>query len=264
MEKLRERFRQSYAKTLLNGCPGQLRKDIDTGRVASRVMNLGTVIDQMVFGNRAYHTVSAVYKSGPRKGQPVESWTPDAKAEKDAAEERGNVAVLEKDVERMERAAGFVRSELMMRGINLASHDVRTQQKIEWVGADGILCAGTPDIIAFEADTTIDLKFGEECNPHRVRGMVWDMCWDIQGAAYLEAIGARNGTHCIARASDDCFVMVTLSPLSLSIGRERLAEARALWQRCSEANHWPWWEDATIDPPDYKLRQWQERKAKTS
>lgn len=257
-----EPFRQSYAKTLLNDCPGQLRKDIDNGRVASRQMNTGTVIDQMVFGNRAYHTVSAVYKSGARKGKPVDSWTPDAKAEKEAAEQRGQIAVLEKDVGRLEEAAGFVRSELKIRGIDLASDAVRTQGRMEWIGVDGVLCLGTPDIVVYDAQTTIDLKFGEECDPARLRQQIWDLCWDVQGAAYQEAIGSRNGTHAIARASYDCFVMVTLSALSLAIGRERLAQARSIWQGCLSSNEWPWWADTTVDPPEYKLRQWLEQKAK--
>jgi hypothetical protein len=219
----------------------------------------------MVFGERAYHTVGAAYKSGPRKGKPVDSWTPDAKAEKEAAEGRGQVAVLEKDVDRLESAAAFVRSELLIRGIDLTDkRTVKTQQRIEWIGADGVECIGTPDIVCTESDVTVDLKFGQECNPDRLRGMIWDMCWDVQGAAYQEATGARSGTHCIARASDHCFVMVTLSPLSLSIGRERLAEARAIWQECCSQNHWPWWKDTTADPPDWALSRWREGRAKKS
>lgn len=256
------RFRQSYSKTLLNGCPGELKAMLDARRRASTVMDRGSVVDQLVFGRGNYHVITAKYKSGPRKGEPVESWTPDAKAEQDALAD-GRPCVFAKEEETLKAAAGRVRYELLQRGIDLESPDVVSQEEVTWLGRDGTPMTGTPDIVVRNAQLTVDLKYGEEINPHALRRLIWSMCWDIQGAAYQEAYGFKGGTHAIARANAHCFVMVTLSPLALRVGHERLDHARSIWRECIINGEWPWWKDCTVDPPQHELDRWYARRAES-
>lgn len=252
-------FRQSFSKTLLYGCPGELHQQLMHGRTETHAMTLGTVVDRLALsGKRDYHVISATYKSGPRKGRPVDSWTPDAKAEKDALGD-DRVCLLAKDVERVEAAAKMVRRELLARGVDLDDPETVTQETVTWTGRDGTKCEGTPDIVCRSKSITIDLKYGEECNPKALRRLIWNMCWDVQGAAYQEAYGFRGGTHCIARATDSCFVMVTLTPFWLSIGHDRLDAARATWNKCLATDQWPWWEDCTVDPPEFEVERWMSR-----
>lgn len=254
-------FHQSYAKDLLNGCPGQLAERLRHGK-PNHAMTLGTVVDQLALsGRRDYHVIKATYKSGKRKGEPVSSWTPDALKEKLEVEDAGDgrVVLLQKDVARVEAAAARVRSELLKRGIDLTSPECIVQKTVTWVGRDGVKCEGTPDIVERAEEMTVDLKYGEECDPRALRRMIWNMCWDVQGSAYQEAYAFRSGKHCIARASDSCFVMVTLTPFALSIGHDRLDHARRIWRQCVRDDAWPWWEDCTVDPPDFEVERWMAR-----
>lgn len=244
------RFRQSYSSTLLNGCPGQLYEDLRNGRNQTRRMTLGSAVDQLVFGKRAFHVITSTYKSGKRKGEPVSSWTPDALAEKEALPD-DHVCVFARDVPKLEQAAQRVRLELLKRGVDLTSPDVICQQQVTWTGRDGTPMQGEPDIVVRDQQWTIDLKYGDECDPRKLRRMIWDMCWDVQGAAYQEAYGFHGGRHSIARASDSCFVMVHLSEKALRTGHDRLDAAREIWNRCLREDSWPWWDDCTVDPPEW-------------
>jgi hypothetical protein len=218
-------------------------------------MTLGTVVDQLVFGRARYHVIQAKYKSGARKGEPVSSWTPDAKEEQELLGP-DHVAVFARDVPRLESAAARVRKELLKRGIDLDDAETVSQEAVTWLGRDNTPCEGTPDIVLRSKGETIDLKYGEECDPRAIKRMIWSMCWDVQGAAYQEAYAFHGGTHRIARASDSCFVMVTLTPFNLSIGRERLDHARSIWNKCVRDDEWPWWPDCDVDPPEFEVQRW--------
>lgn len=242
------RFHQSYAKTLLNGCPAQLLHELDGNRrKATRAMDRGSLVDQMLFGERNFHTVDA------------KDWrTKVAQQERDAAIERGQIPMLAKEADELETAAGLVRSELLMRGVDLA--ECITQRTYQWTGEDGVECEGTPDIVCPNG-TTIDLKCGPQASPDSITKQAWDMCWDVQGAAYQEAVKG-NGEHWIIRAgisAEPLLVTVCkLSPYFMEIGRQRLAHTRSIWANCLESNEWPEWPDTVIDPPNFAVSKWIE------
>ena len=241
------RFHQSFAKTLLNGCPAELLHQLENGgRKATREMDRGSLVDQMVFGGRNYHTIDAdSYR------------TKAAQQERKAAELRGQIPLLSGDVASLEEAAGRVKAELRMRGVDL--DECTTQRTYIWTAQDGVECEGTPDIVCPNG-TTIDLKCGKQASPDFLARQAWEMCWDVQGAAYQEATDG-NGEHWIVRCGLGDPLLLTvckMSPYYMEIGRERLAYAKRLWAACIETNDWPEWPDTVIDPPNWGVSQWIE------
>lgn len=242
-------FRQSYAKTLLYGCPRELQCEIETGgRQPSKVMDAGSAVDMLLTGGAD----KLVVLDHP------DFRTKAAKAERDEARGKGFVPVLKKDYLGYSKTAEHVRAQLAMRDVDL--DNCKTQRRIEWSGTDGVACHGTPDIVCPDG-MTIDLKCGDACSPDRVASQAWDMCWDVQGAAYQEATRG-NGRHVIARAQvggAGLFTWVELSPFYLEVGLDRLNHARAIFKRCVEKNEWPQWPETMVDPPEYKVSRWMER-----
>jgi hypothetical protein len=249
------RFHQSYAKTLLTGCPAELQWQLEEeARTPSRAMESGSLVDQLLLGGSQFHTVSA------------NDWrTKAAKEQRDKARERGFIPVLAKDLGALETTAGRVRSRLLEHGIDLSQ--TMNQQTLAWT-TEGVDCEGTPDII-LHAPTrhvivTADLKVGEKCSPGDLDRQVYDMCWDVQGAAYGEAAlslltaeseGMRH-EHWIIRAQDKGPWCVTICPLSeayLELGRRRLRRARAIWRRCLDTGDWPEYESRLLIPPAWAL-----------
>lgn len=261
------RFRQSHAKTLLRKSPAHLLHELtEERRKPTNAMRRGTLIDQLVFGQRNYHTVSATYASGPRKGEQVTDWTGgDARAQRKDAEERGQIAVLEHEIDAAREIAGGIRAVLLREDIELA--DCLVQTELEWDGPHGVACRGTPDLYYVHRDgdgnliciDTIDLKIGENADPEWLDNHVYAMGWHIQGAAYQEAVHAqaaahghvRRGTHWLLVAEVDGPRCITFQPLSeayMDLGREDWSRACAIWQQCVHTGVWPEYEPRPIHP----------------
>lgn len=250
MEALR--FHQSYAKTLLFGCPAELQWELEEERrKPTRTMEKGTVVDQFLLGGLTYHTVQA------------RDWrTKAAKQERDAARERGQVPMLEHEIGDLEETAGLVRSRLLEHGLDLTT--TVNQQVVTWIAPDGTFCEGTPDIMFATpmGVVTCDLKVGERCAPDFLDDQVYKMCWDIQGAAYGEAARAwfdvpdAAHEHWIIRASPKLPHCITICPLSeqyMTMGQRRLIQARAIWRECLETNDWPEYESRPLSPRHWHL-----------
>lgn len=91
----------------------------------------------------------------------------------------------------------------------------------------------------------------------------------LQAAACLEAhaalTGRRAGWIWIVQETDPPYVVQLYEPTetALSIGRERLREACALYAACVAEDKWPAYADGTLplDLPGYAVTQHEERKA---
>lgn len=234
------RLHQSIAKILVQECPAIAKASYDAEqRKATRAMEKGSLVDQLVFGGANFHIIDSVYKSGPRKGQPVEDLAGgDAKEQAAEARSKGMIPCLPKEYDEARALAGLITSKLLEEGIDL--RECQKQQYLEWMTARGCPAAGTPDL-CFRSDT-IDLKVGHTANPDRLEHHLYDQGWHIQGAAYQEAMGSR-GRHWLVcaetKSGANCVTVCPLSPAFIDIGNRAWVRAQEIWIRCWSRNEWP-------------------------
>lgn len=270
----RPRLHQSIAKELVTKSPEHVRQILEgeMKRKASRQMKRGTLVDQLVFGGANYQVVDAKYKSGPRKGQPVADWTAtEAKAQRDEIENGGKLAVLPCDLEKAQTIAGRVKSVLLAQDFD--TKNCHLQNTLTWTTALGVEAEGTPDFDHVVRSTkpdelgntppkrvdTFDLKVVESCNPDVLDKVVFDYGYDIQGAAYQEAVHKNwstvqeRGLHWLLAIEAESLVAV-LCPLSeayLELGRLRWERAQRIWMQCLESKEWPGYKSRYLVPPQY-------------
>lgn len=263
------RLRQSIAKELVTKSPEHVRQIIEgeLTRKTSKQMKRGTLVDQLVFGGANFQVVDAKYRSGPRKGQPCADWTAtEARGQRDEIEAAGMLAVLPHDLEKAQTIAGRVKSMLLAQNFDPA--DCSAQHTLEWTTQLGVEAEGTPDFYHVFRDIdartkrrvdTFDLKVVENCNPDTLDKVVFDFGYDIQGAAYQEAVHKnwptvqQSGMHWILAIEPESLVAV-LCPLSeayLELGRIRWERAQRIWMRCLESKEWPGYKSRYLVPPQY-------------
>lgn len=248
------RLHQSIAKLLVSECPavGKAAYDAEQ-RKATRAMERGSLVDQLVFGGAQFHVIDSRYKSGPRKGQPVEDMAGgDAKEQAAKARAEGFIPVLPHELEAARELAGLIRSRLLEEGIELDACE--KQKYVEWTTAKGCPAAGTPDL-GYLHDT-IDLKVGHTANPDRLEQHLYDQGWHIQGAAYQESRGSR-GRHWLVcaetKSGASCVTVCPLSSAYLAIGLRAWERAQEIWIRGWERNEWPEYQSRPLMPSNSVL-----------
>lgn len=259
------RLHQSIAKILVTKCPAIARHQMETERKrGTKSMERGTLVDQLVFGGANFHTVTARLKSGKNKGELATTWQC-AEAQEQAAEARarGQVPVFEHELEAAQQVAGAVRARLLEEGVVMAQ--CSKQLAVQWTSRIGVECEGTPDLVFFDRHSSgevrrivvIDLKVGENADPEHLDDHIYNMGWDIQGAAYLEALCALfpsaegRAEHWIL-ASDanppNCMTFEPLSPAYLGLGQDRWESGQRKWLQCWESGNWPEYEKRSFTP----------------
>lgn len=257
-----ELLHQSIAKRLCEVSPAHVRAELDGEviRKSSKRMGTGTLVDQLLFGRPDFHTIDAKLKSGPNKGKPATNLQcSEAREQAEAARERGQIPVFAEELEAARLAASRIRARMYMAHIDLEKCSI--QPTLRWTSSLGVECEGTPDALEFlsslGACDTIDLKLGFSANPKRLDDHVFDMGWDIQGAAYREAIRMNypetedRGAHRLVVCEPDGINAISIVPLSLAyldIGRRRWEYAQAIWEKCQRTNVWPEYEGRPIMP----------------
>jgi hypothetical protein len=261
------RLHQSIVKDLLK-CPAIARHRLETERKkATKAMERGTLVDQLVFGGANFHTVSARLKSGPKKGELATNWQcAEAQEQAKEARARGQVPVFEHELEAAQQVAGAVRARLLEEGIELGQ--CIKQDTVQWTSRLGVECEGTPDLAYLVREglkahsyvhkvITIDLKVGENADPEYLDDHIYNMGWDIQGAAYQEAMAflypeaEGRGAHWVL-ASDanppNCITFAPLSPAYLAIGQARWERGQHLWVACQATGVWPEYVNRPLSP----------------
>jgi len=247
-----ERFHQSQAKVLVTECAAVLRYQMDHERASTKAMDLGSLLDCLVFDRRdRYRVVEVdwgVYASGPRKGQPREpSWANEAASTVAAdLETKGVLPVLQKDVDALQDQADRARQRL---GDMLGGRKRDTLPRVQWVSALGVECEGEPDLIWSDAVRmgTIDLKRTTALNPRAMQRQIAAMGWDIQGAAYREAALSLYPDHkyeghtLLACQSGGAQLIetYTLDESYMVIGQTRWEQGQRIWQDCWRTGTWP-------------------------
>jgi hypothetical protein len=253
------RFHQSMAKVLITQCPAALKWQLENGRVPSRQMEKGTLVDQLVFGGLNAHVIQATLSSGKRKGERATNYQcPAAKDEADEARARGQVPVFEHELEEAKQHAEHIRAALHDFGVDL--EQCERQVTHQWVSPEGVLCEGTPDLrdVPKVKVVTFDLKVGYTANPD-----IWDRkldtdgC-DLQAAAYEEQAQFQYPglptEHYIIAAETEAWCPVSIMPVSesyMEIGRKKWARAKRIWLDCWERDEWPGYRPRPLSPPNY-------------
>jgi hypothetical protein len=277
------RFRQSYAKTLLEYCPAVLKKRIDSERRQTKAMAAGSLVDYVLFGRTdRFEVVDARYKTGKRQGMPAEDWQcGEAQEQADLIRARGLLPVLECELEAAEDEAAPVRRKLdamsRERGGMLLE-----QPKMTWTSELGVECEGTPDVVLLEHVqgttwvTVIDIKRTDQ-RMNKLARQVHAMGWDVQAAAYRE--GALYNERLSRNVGGDADVVYRghiilsvdpagetepcarpLEPMYLEIGRRRWERAQTIWNQCLDTDSWPGYEEKPIAAPFYIERSEMERR----
>jgi len=276
------RLRQSIAKDLVTKSPEHVRQLIEgeMKRKESRQMRRGSLVDQLVFGGANYQVVNAKLKSGPRKGQVADDWMgTEAKEQRAEILARGMLPVLPCELEKAQVVAGRVKSILLE--ADFAPERCRSQNTLTWTTSLGVDAEGTPDFYHVLSSAaagrgpdelgntppmrvdTFDLKVVESCNPDYLDKHVADMGWDIQGAAYQEAVHKnwstvqQRGNHYILAIEAESLVAV-LCPLSeayLELGNIRWQRAQRIWQECIETNTWRGYKSRPLVPPSFIIER---------
>lgn len=270
------RFRQSYAKVLLERNPAVLRKRLDSERKQTKAMAAGSLVDFVLFrqSNR-YEVVDARYKTGARQGMPAEDWQcGEAREQAEEIRARGLLPVLECELDAAEEAAAPVRRKLE----DLAKGGMLLEQpKMQWSSELGIECEGTPDaVLLHHADgftyvTVVDVKRTDQ-RLDKLARQVFAMGWDVQAAAYREgALYCERESRAKGGDADVLYrghILLAVDPdgesppvarwleeTYLEIGRRRWEKAQVTWKSCLDNDEWPGYpEDRRIAPPFYTVR----------
>lgn len=278
------RFRQSYAKTLLSDCPALLRLHMTQGRKTTRAMDAGSLLDYLVFEqDTKYEIVDARYKSGPRQGEPCTDWQgKEAQQARDEITGRGLLAVLDSEIDELQETATAIRARIVKLAAEMAGdygHDILWQPHCEWTSALGIECEGTPDVVVLVRMRdvvklcTIDVKHTAALQTGRFNRQVHDMGWDVQAAAYREAVVQCEEAHgpafhlehvILATSSmelDMAPVARRLSPAYMAIGEKRWRKAQVIWKECLDSDSWPGYPETDAEPSHYLVRTEIERES---
>lgn len=270
------RFHQSQAKVLLTDCPAELKHQMDRGRVATRAMDAGSLLDYLVFGqDQKYEIVDARDKNG----DVVTDWRTDAaKGAREEVAALGKLAVLQHEYD----AANESATRIMVRLYELQGRSrMFMQPTVQWQSELGVECEGTPDVVFIDTVThpdfatlirVVDVKRTTAINPLGLKRQIQAMCWDVQAAAYKEAATEHayqqmeSGTvtnliyqgHTILACQSggrEAIRAYPLSEVSMELGRRRWEKAQKQWQECLASDYWPDYPEDPIEPPRYAVRE---------
>lgn len=196
----------------------------------------GSVVHGMVLG------------SGPELvSVPHTSWrTNDSKAIRDAARERGAVALLEKDMRECEDMAQAVFDHPFAG--ELFDHSIGVpEQSMFWQDPDtGIWCRAMVDWSPLDpSGFVVDFKTTRNASKRAIAKSVAEYGYHQQADFYLRgraALGLPSRPFLFVFVEIDPPYPVTVVQLdddALAAGHRRNTEALQVWASCSESGHWP-------------------------
>jgi hypothetical protein len=252
------RLHQSTANTILRYDPLQAwLEHPELGgkeRDSSAAMDRGDIVHGLLLGGAQFEVIDA-----------KDFRTNVAKAARDAARKAGKIPIIKPKLDELQDAADACRLALKEAGIDLEKY--LREHYIEWTSPDGVLCAGTLD--ALDRTTIIDVKVSESAHPKKFASKVYDFGYDIQAAAYTEALdenepdqaGRRQYIWAVVEPEPPHRCLVRpIGSAYLEMGQRRWKRAKAIWAQCLETDIWPDYTEGTeaIDPPPYVMRREEE------
>lgn len=255
--ELRPRLRQSTAKRLLQCSPAQVYGELVTGEhgsdAPSNEMDKGSLLDALVFGGRAIHVVEA------------DDWrTKAAREARVAARVAGHIPALERDLEPLRSMAEACKRAISGLGIEMGAGLADAQKRLEWYSSLDVACSGTPDLVCHKTRTILDLKCTASCNPEWLVRQIDNQHWDLQAAAYSEAVvwpleeSTEPYAYVLLAAERDGLRQVVahdLDTLYVDVGRKKWLQAQQIWQECWASATWPGYQRTVLSPPRYVVRR---------
>lgn len=198
--------------------------------------------------------------------------TKEAQTLRDEAMEAGKVPILLKHQRTVNRMVEVVQEKLLTVGI--AGDFEQSAGDSEVVAAwqeNGLWLRTLIDRLPKHRRRVIDYKTtGRNAAPHAVAMMMVDAGWDIQAAMHERALNVFDPENAgrrehvfIVQENEEPFAVTfcRMSESVMTMGRKKLAVARAVWAACMSAGHWPSYPAEMIEPayPGFKEAAWLDR-----
>ena len=192
-----------------------------------------------------------------------------AKAQRDEARAAGKLPVLKHKLDDALELTDRVATELKDRGLALTG---QSEVTVIWQTLTGVWCQGRMDhfLRGKNSARILDLKFSRSANPEMIGRSMFDYGYDIQAAAYTQAIE----TICPELAGRTEFIFVYIEPepphaitgarpsgMMRGLGQSRWSRAVDLWrdnlEKYGTKEPWPDYskEIVDVDPPARAMSQ---------
>lgn len=249
------RLHQSVASVLVNKSPlhGWFKEFGPAEEEPTEATDRGQLCHALLLGGKEIVTVEA------------NDWrTNAAKAQRDEARAAGKFPVLCHKLEEATIMTDNVIQKLIYRGVRL---DGRVELTALWRSPGGTLCQGRLD--HYKDGIIIDLKFVRNANPEVLGRIMVDYGYDVQIAAYTEAIEQIDPTKAGIVKFVNVFIetdpphAITLTKPSgdmRALGQWKWSRAKEIWDDCLEKygteTPWPGYPTEVIDisPPSWALK----------
>ncbi len=156
-----------------------------------------------------------------------------------------------KALEDASNLAGHVRDELDKRKIT-----GEPQHRVQW-SSYGVECSGVIDLFDSSAGKVWELKTSHDLSDYNIVKQIEQYRYDLQVAAYLEAIGGiGTATFIFAETAapwDVRFVSITGDMLAR--GMKDWRKAVDTWRKCLDTDTWPGRGDFTADVSGWRKKQ---------
>ncbi len=228
----------------------------------------GTIIHGMVLGGAS--TLEVVNKVDAKTGvvEPAGDYrTRSAQEHRDAIRAAGRVPVLAEELGYFQNASANISAHLVDAGFLRGDKEV----SLDW-SYEGVPCRGRLDeaFLSGPHPYIADLKTCDNAAAQSSDASIYRMGWDIQAAAYLEAVEAIRPdlvgrlSYFLNFAELDVLeggarniITVKLGGSMLEIGKARWRRARALWKRAHESGVFAGYsaEVRTAEAPEWAMAQ---------
>lgn len=246
------------AHRLLGGGVKKSSRAMDRGKLIEHVLGLGSDPGE---GRADIVTFEA------------SSWqTKAAKEFKEAALANNQTPILLEDWTEAEAMAPTIKAKLAAKGISLEGE---TQVRLEWDSKDpdnpaskGVPCSGVLDLLQESHGELIvsDLKVCSDASPKFLQRQVVNMGWDLQAAAYIEALTTLRpdyaGRITFRLLAVEPFAPFAVSPIEFSgslreLGARKWTRAVMQWGLCMAVNKFPDYSSGIVrlEPTNWQIDQ---------
>jgi hypothetical protein len=235
-------------------------------RDATDSQETGTLIHRLLLGKGGEIAIAPdEWHDAKGKPLPAVDWrTKEAKAWWETAESEGKIPVLRHQIDGLLEINAILREKLASQhGITLDDSNALREQPMAW-NELGASCRCMFDWVRPEEGEIIDLKTIHSCNPRVVSKHVANFCYDIQFAAYSNALtayrpemeGLIRYTLVFVEVEPPFDILVAhLSSTFKELGQLRWGNAIKIWNECMATGVWPGYATGTVtlEPPAWLL-----------
>lgn len=251
------------ACALLDECPRAAwarhpRLNPERAQESSSASDLGSLAHDLVLMNDRSRVVVV---------QAPDWRTKDAKAQREAAQAEGKIAILADRWPKLQAMVAVAQGALARLGHELKSEKWMVEQTMVWQDGDGgPWCRSRPDILLDSFDYAIDYKTtATSAAPGAVTKLLTNQGYDVQ-AGFI-----RAGTFALTGKTPDVIFMVQeveppflvsfvgLAPMFAAIADKKVERATAMWRVCTMSGKWPGYPDrvAWVEPPAWELAKFE-------